>query len=219
MWDRTPRPGQCTEPKKDAATHRSVRTQRDPNAHRHTDGHQGPRLQKCGACRGNLSRRAAELSGLPHQRTLFPIGGSPEEPAAVWAEGLLQTRRWPRPARIFAITTTRPSTAGNATSKAVPLPAFQSADPNPARPSQSASGKEATEGRGTSYPVFGASLLGPEEPVVARLKNRYLMQVPQSKSGGLPDTNERSAQIGLGRCFVSARYESVRVILDVDPQQ
>ena len=69
--------------------------------------------------------------------------------------------------------------------------------------------EEAARGVGAHLTqIFGASLLGPEEPVVARLKNRYLMQFLLKVSrAGSPDTNERSAQIRLGRCFVSARYE------------
>lgn len=68
--------------------------------------------------------------------------------------------------------------------------------------------------------IFGASLLGPEEPVVARLKNRYLRQfLLKVAREGAPTRTKETLKTALEKVSAHSAMKGVRVILDVDPQQ
>ena len=68
--------------------------------------------------------------------------------------------------------------------------------------------------------IFGASLLGPEEPVVARLKNRYLLQfLLKVTREGAPTRTKEALKSALEDVSSLPVMKGVRVILDVDPQQ
>ncbi len=71
---------------------------------------------------------------------------------------------------------------------------------------------------GMLRPYFGHNLLGPDYPLISRIRNLYYMQFMVKLGKGLPPARVRSTLNGLiDSYFKEAENKTLRIILDIDP--
>lgn len=71
---------------------------------------------------------------------------------------------------------------------------------------------------GMFRPYFGQNLLGPDYPLIPRIRNMYYMQFMIKIAKGLSPTRVRETLLGLvDKYYQEAEKKTLRIILDVDP--